>query len=171
MTEYSMVKEVTIKFDERNTYNGIVIRGTYNNLPVYRHRDYENEILPGCTYICDLIINYSTMGNYFAIPLQKVEETKYQQSVIEEKKVVVEPVSGVMRISPTELKSDMFTEEGYQVKISPNGKRLSISPFSRSSNRCKNGVLTLTGLEKLVPFNGTRGYDFSLSGKTITISV
>ena len=163
MDEYLMIREVKIKFEERNR----VIRGTYNNLPVYRHRDYEDSILPGRTYICDLTINYSTMGNYFAIPLEEVEEPKCQQSIIEEMRPLEEPIVGVLRISPTELKSNLFTDEGYQVKIAPDCRSIIISPFSRSSLRCKDGVLTIVGLDKLVPFDGLCGYTYSLSGNNI----
>ena len=167
MNEYSMINEAKIKFEERNG----IIRGTYNNLPVYRHRDYEDSILPGRTYICDLTINYNTMGNYFAIPLEEVEEPKCQQSIIEEIKPVGDPIVGVVRISPTELKCELFTDEGYQVKIAPDCKRMTISPFSRSSLRCKNGVLTVVGLDKLIPFDGTCGYSYTLSGNTIKVTV
>ena len=81
----------------------------------------------------------------------------YSKPVVEEMKSMEEPIIGVERISPTELKSELFTDEGYQVRITPDCKRLIISPFSRSSLRCKDGVLTVVGLDKLVPFDGKCG--------------
>ena len=170
MMSATELTNVPIRFENRMTHKGLRVQGLYANMPVYRYRGYENVILPGHIYRCNLTINYCNMGNFFAIPIEEVIEPKIQTNPEEEKKED-EPVVGIVRISPTELKSDMFTDDGYQVKISPDGKKMSISPYSRSSNRCKNGILTLKGLDRLIPFKGIQGLEFSQSGDSIKVTV
>ena len=164
------VMDVSIRFEEHKTRKGLRVQGSYANMPVYRFRGYENVILPGRAYRCNLVMNYCTMGNFFAIPIEEIIEPKLQ-TVSDEGKAEEEPVISIVRISPSELKSDIFTDEGYQVRISPDGKRMSITPFSRSSNRCKDGILTLKGLDRLIPFKGIQGLEFSQSGDTIKVAV
>ncbi len=59
---------VPIMFVERRGY----VSGTWNGMPVYRHREYEDVIKPGTTWLCTLTLNPKTGENYFAAPVREV---------------------------------------------------------------------------------------------------
>lgn len=60
----------------------------------------------------------------------------------------------VYRISHDEIRSDLFTEDRYTVRFSPNGRKVSLYPNRRGKTLCRNGVILIGGMAKRNPFTG-----------------
>jgi len=69
--EWNVIRKsaiVAFDYDDRGN-----VSGRHKGMVVYRNKKYENEILPGETWICTLEQNPQTGMNYFAKPLKRID--------------------------------------------------------------------------------------------------
>lgn len=167
----AFVSSTEVEFKSYPTKKGILVQGFYQGIPVYRHRGYEDEIFPGHTYLCELRLNMSDCGNYFAIPLKEVFcPDVHEEPVVQETGGERDP-EAVYRISEDELESDLFHDGFYLVTVSPNGKRMVLEPYGKASNRCTNGRLRLAGLASYMPYVPNQRFTVTVKNKHILLSL
>ena len=84
---FSRVAVVKFARDTRGNISGKCRFGL-----VYRHRDYEDSIKEGETWVCELMENYAANGQYFARGLEKVDSAFLMDLRADQLKLVAESI-------------------------------------------------------------------------------
>ena len=154
--------------------------GLFNGIRVYSHRN--NTIVASLNnaYMCDLLLipgqeycfawidhvmtdeevedyvnNFPNKSNGlidWIIRNSNKEKTVPTEEKTEKKDVPMMEPDSIYRICYNELKSNLFTNGKYTVRYSPNGRRMLITPNKYGRTECRNGVITVPGMEKRRPF-------------------
>lgn len=167
----AFVSGAEIEFKSYPTKKGTLIRGFYQGIPVYRHWGYEEDILPGHNYLCELRLNMSDYGNYFAIPLKEVLRPEVHEEPIPQETMQERDPNSAYRVSEEVLESDLFQDGYYLVSVSPNGKHMVLMPYEKASNRCSNGRLRLAGLASYIPYTPNQRFTVTAKSKHLNLSL
>jgi len=148
--------------------------GRYNGMNVYPDNDCSDDFSGAGVYICDLILNPQSKGNYFAVFIREANEGECEELIdadIPHKKTGAKSghfiddsdEGAISRISECELFSTIFGDGNYRVCISPNGKNARIWPDKYGQITSANHVMTIGGLASIVPFESAGRVDFTKS--------
>ena len=165
------------------------IKGKFQNLWIYPNRNSKMEVIPNSSYICNFktipgnsycfaeivapmtdeeVLKYITdhpeksngLISWIIKNREKMENTEHENETSTITGAEMSDES-IFRIGFNELKSDLFADDKYTVRYSPNGRRMLITPNKNGRTECRNGVITIPGMEKRRPFVKTEKVRFT----------
>ncbi len=100
------------------------------------------------------------------------EEVERLRAELEDARNKIPPTAGTMvvsRISGTELRSDLFDCSRYDVRLSRDGRRMTLRPDVEGRVKCSGGVLSIPSLPDLIGFEGAVDYPVTVDDGLMVI--